>query len=252
MQLNTFSFDHLPIRIVMDEEGNPLWVAKDVAEALGYTWQPNLTSAIPEDWKGIKPINTPGGIQDMIVITEQGLYFFLNRSDKPGALPLQRWIAGEVLPSIRKTGQYGMAKVPQSLSEALRFAADLEDQRQALACKVQEQESAIRVLEPKAKGLDRIAQETEGALCMTDAAKVLQIGPKWLMERLCHHNWIYKRTNKSDWTAYQDKIDAGLLEHKMTKVPASDQLSMKVIPQVMVTKKGIAKIAKMLSLKVEA
>lgn len=39
----------------------------------------------------------------MIVITEQGPYFFLGRSDKPKALPLQKWVAGDVLPSIRKT-----------------------------------------------------------------------------------------------------------------------------------------------------
>lgn len=44
----------------------------------------------------------------MAVLTEQGFYFFLNRSDKPGALPLQKKVAGEILPSIRKTGSYSV------------------------------------------------------------------------------------------------------------------------------------------------
>ncbi|MFB8829081.1 Bro-N domain-containing protein [Azotobacter sp. CWF10] len=51
----------------------------------------------------------PSGVQDMAVLSEQGMYFFLARSDKPTALPMQKWVAGEVLPSIRKTGSYGGA-----------------------------------------------------------------------------------------------------------------------------------------------
>lgn len=42
----------------------------------------------------------------MVCLTEQGLYFFLGRSDKPKALPFQKWLAGEVLPAIRRTGRY--------------------------------------------------------------------------------------------------------------------------------------------------
>ena len=53
---------------------------------------------------------TLGGTQELWCISEQGLYFFLNRSDKPKALPMQKWVAGEVLPSIRKTGNYAVGK----------------------------------------------------------------------------------------------------------------------------------------------
>ena len=49
---------------------------------------------------------TPGGEQEMLCLTEEGLYFFLGRSDKPRALPYQMWIAGDVAPSIRQTGSY--------------------------------------------------------------------------------------------------------------------------------------------------
>lgn len=100
-----FMFDGHQVRTVQSDAGL-LVVAKDVAEALGYSWQPNLIGHVPEEWRGVNPINTPGGVQQMAVLTEQGLYFFLGRSDKPGALPMQKWVSGEVLPSIRKTGGY--------------------------------------------------------------------------------------------------------------------------------------------------
>ena len=58
----------------------------------------------------------------MATLTEPGFYFFLNRSDKPGALPLQKKVAGEILPSIRKTGGYGV----MSPASPLPYLPDLE------------------------------------------------------------------------------------------------------------------------------
>jgi prophage antirepressor-like protein len=81
-------------------------VAKDVAERLDYTWHRGLLDHVPDEWKGVSRIDPPGGAQELKVLTEQGLYFFLARSDKPLAIPFQKWIAGTVLPSIRKTGSY--------------------------------------------------------------------------------------------------------------------------------------------------
>jgi prophage antirepressor-like protein len=103
--LISFNFQDRPLRVV-DIDGEPWFVAKDVAGALGYEWQPNLVSHVPAEWKGSNPINTLGGIQQMLCLSEPGLYFFLGRSDKPLALPYQKWIAGDVVPSIRKKGFY--------------------------------------------------------------------------------------------------------------------------------------------------
>jgi hypothetical protein len=61
-------------------------------------------------------------MQEMATLTEQGFYFFLNRSDKPGALPLQKKVAGEILPAIRKTGRYGV----ESPMRPLPYLPDLE------------------------------------------------------------------------------------------------------------------------------
>lgn len=101
-----FKFGETNVRVIEDDSGAFEVVAKDVAEGLGYNWQANLIAHVPEEWKGVKPINTPGGVQQMATLKEPGLYFFLGRSDKPDALPMQKWVSGEVLPSIRKTGSY--------------------------------------------------------------------------------------------------------------------------------------------------
>jgi prophage antirepressor-like protein len=105
-EVQLFDFDGENVRVVFIN-GEPWWVAKDVAEALDYTWNGNLRiEHVPAEWRGVTSVVTPYGAQDMACLTEQGLYFFLARSDKPKALPFQKWIAGDVLPTIRKTGQY--------------------------------------------------------------------------------------------------------------------------------------------------
>lgn len=64
---------------------------------------------VPEIWKGRKRFLTVNrGEQEMLCLTEQGVYFFLGRSDKPKAQPYQIWIAQDVVPSIRKTGSYSL------------------------------------------------------------------------------------------------------------------------------------------------
>jgi prophage antirepressor-like protein len=102
-----FQFENNQVRVVSTSD-EPWFVAKDVAVALGYTWKGPADNLghIPEQWKGVRSVRTPGGSQRMAVLSEQGLYFFLGRSDKPKALPFQMWLAGDVVPSIRKTGQY--------------------------------------------------------------------------------------------------------------------------------------------------
>ena len=111
--LQVFSGSGFSVRTAT-ENGEIWFVAKDIINALDYseTSTPaQIMQAVPEIWKAIKRIDTSSanGVEqarDMLCVTEQGLYFFLGRSDKPKALPYQMWIAGEVVPSIRKTGNY--------------------------------------------------------------------------------------------------------------------------------------------------
>ena len=103
-----FSFEERSVRTVMIGT-EPWFAAKDIISSLGYAKSSSpakLTEHVPEQWKGVNPIHTPGGTQKLLMLSEQGLYFFLGRSDKPKVLPFQMWVAGEVLPAIRKNGRY--------------------------------------------------------------------------------------------------------------------------------------------------
>lgn len=123
--LSQFSFQTNAVRTIA-ENGEIWFVAKDVAQSLEYS-STNMTtifSTVPEEWKGSKPIATLGGNQKLLMISEQGLYFFLGRSDKPKALPFQKWLAGEVLPSIRKTGAYSLTITKAQQGELATLIAE--------------------------------------------------------------------------------------------------------------------------------
>lgn len=107
--------------------------------------------------------------------------------------------------------------------------------------KVLELESKVEEQTPKVEALDRIST-SEGSSCITDTAKMLQIRPKSLFNYLSSNRWIYKRAGGRNWIAYQNKIQQGVLEHKITVVTRGDG-SEKSTEQVRVTPKGITKLA---------
>lgn len=110
--------------------------------------------------------------------------------------------------------------------------------------KVLELEQQVEEQAPMVEGMNRIAM-SDGSLCITDAAKTLQLRPKDLFQYLRSNGWVYRRTGNSHDCAYQSKIVSGLLEHKVTVVSRSDG-SEKTTEQVRVTPKGLAKLAEIL------
>lgn len=144
------------------------------------------------------------------------------------------------------------AKDPMRLlsdPSALRgLLADYSEKVMALESKVKEAEAVveesktiIRDQASKVLALDRIAT-AEGSMCITDAAKVLQIQPRKLFEFLRSKTWIFQRVGGSVWLGYQDKVQAGFLEHKVTTVSRSDG-SEKTVTQVRITPKGLASLS---------
>ena len=121
--IQVFSSNEFSVRTTRDDDGNIWFVAKDIMKCLDYSnasTPAQVMQSVPDIWKGIKRIDTvERGMQDMLCLTEQGVYFFLGRSDKPKALPYQMWIAGDVVPSIRETGSYtinqNVTAIPQGI-----------------------------------------------------------------------------------------------------------------------------------------
>lgn len=203
MELQTFNFNALAVRVVT-LNGQPWFVAADVALILGYTSTKDATRVLDEDEKGGHILPTPGGAQEFTIISESGLYTLILRSRRDEARRFRKWVTGEVLPAIQRTGTYGLPQLPQSLPEALRLAADLAEQREQLAA-----EKAL--LAPKAEVYDALIS-ADGTYAVGDAAKILGTGEirlfallrarKILMDRNVsgaeHHN-----------LPYQQYIDAG-------------------------------------------
>lgn len=103
-------------------------------------------------------------------------------------------------------------------------------------------EGEVEEMRPQVQALERIAI-SDGSLCITDAAKTLQVQPKALFGFLRAHGWIYTRQGSSEYIAYQGKLQSGLLEHKTTVVTRSDGTE-KTTTQVRVTPKGLIRLAK--------
>lgn len=129
---------------------------------------------------------------------------------------------------------------PAQLSrmQLIELAMDAERERLVLAEKVEQ-------MLPKAEGFDRIAG-AEGSLCLRDAAKELQFQPKQLNLWLQANKWIYKRAGGSNFIGYQDRIQAGLLEHK-SSVVIDGAGNERLRDQVRITGKGLARLAKELA-----
>lgn len=118
---------------VVEVNGEPWFVAKDVCDCLELTNTAQTISYLDDDEKGVTTNYTPGGKQEMSIISEAGLYSLILRSRKPEAKAFKRWITHEVLPAIRKTGGYGqwnLPRVPKSFPDALRMIADIEEEKQ--------------------------------------------------------------------------------------------------------------------------
>ncbi|WP_337054986.1 phage antirepressor KilAC domain-containing protein [Pseudoxanthomonas sp. USHLN014] len=95
---------------------------------------------------------------------------------------------------------------------------------------------------PKVEALDRLAA-ARGAMCLTDAAKALQMRPSDLIGWMQEHAWIHKRPGTA-WLAYQPRITSGLLVHKV--IPRGEGAETRIFGQVLVTPKGLARLAELL------
>jgi len=102
----TFDFGQNQVRVMLDEQGRPWFVAKDVCDTLGIKNIRQNMSDLDENEKGVFNVYTPGGTQRMTEVNESGLYALVFKSRKPEAKQFQKWITSEVLPQIRKTGSY--------------------------------------------------------------------------------------------------------------------------------------------------
>lgn len=240
MNVIPFEFESKGVRVVKDDAGQSLFVASDVCSALEVETHVALRR-LDDDEKGRCSIPTLGGMQEMSVVNESGLYSLILGSRKASAKRFKKWVTAEVLPSIRKTGSYGVDPML-----ALNDPAMLRGLLANYSEKVIALESRISAQAPKVAALDRFATGVEGSMCVTDAAKHLQMQPRKLFAWLQANQWIYRRVGSVNWIGYQIRVQSGLLEHKVTTVSVADDQE-RMTTQVRITAKGIAHLSLILS-----
>lgn len=141
------------IRVVMRGDA-PWFVAKDVCACLDLTDTSKTVSLLDDDERGTNTIRTPSGWQEMLIVSEPGLYSLILRSRKPEARAFKRWVTHEVLPSIRKSGSFSFAPKPtaQDTLTALlsnpralgELLIDYADTKERLAIETARADEAVR------------------------------------------------------------------------------------------------------------
>ena len=107
--LQTLTFEHKEISTIVDEHGNPWWIAAEVCGILGIGNVTMAVSRLDDDERStLSPTEGAGGMPRNI-ITESGLYNLISRSDKPEAKRFRKWVTAEVLPTLRKYGRYDVS-----------------------------------------------------------------------------------------------------------------------------------------------
>jgi anti-repressor protein len=230
--LRIFSFEDKSGRFVM-LDGEPWFVAKDVAKALGYGEDSSVSilfKCVPAEWVQVNPIsvNLKDGrvqVRDMLCLSEQGLYFFLARSDKPKALPFQKKVAGEILPSIRKHGAY---ITPQKIEEILTNPDTIISLAEALKreqAKRRELTAKAEENYPKVLFADSVSA-SKTSILVGELAKLLrqngvEVGQNRLFEVLRNEGYLVKSGSGRNMPT-QRSMELGLFEIKEITINRSD------------------------------
>ena len=192
-------------------DNDPWFVGKDVALALGFkTPRDAIRTHVFEEDKGVDSIVTPGGKQQMTIINESGLYALVFGSRLPTAMKFKRWVTSEVLPALRKTGQYQV----KELSGSELMAKALIEAQSVLAAK----DKQIEQMKPKVVFADAVAT-SHTSILVGELAKILKqngidMGQKRLFAWLREKGYLIKRQGTDYNMPTQKAMELGLFEIK--------------------------------------
>ncbi|MCK9505889.1 MAG: phage regulatory protein/antirepressor Ant [Porticoccaceae bacterium] len=183
----------------------------------------------------MRPFETAGGTQNREVA-------ILNEQQSTLLLTYMR--NNDVVRAFKKRlvkAFFELASRPVDPLEALRDPAAMRNLLLGYSERVIALEAAVEEQAPKVSAF-KLLSEAEGSMCITDAAKHLDMRPKDLTLWLQANDWIYRRSGGKSWIAYQPRIKQQVLVHKVTTVSRDDGTE-KTVEQVRVTPKGLARLA---------
>lgn len=232
-EVQLFNFENHDVRSLLINS-EPWFVGRDVAEVLGYAKPSNaITKHVDEeDRKGAPIQGTPGGTQNMTIINESGLYSLVLSSKLPSAKKFKRWVTSEVLPALRKTGQYQV----KELSGQELMAKALIEAQSVLAAK----DKQIEEMKPKALFADAVSA-SEDCIPIGELAKFLsqngiKTGRNRLFAWLRDNGYLIKSGSEANQPT-QRYMEQGLFKLKQRTITKASGVSIPK-PLTLVTGKG--------------
>lgn len=209
----------------------PWFVGKDVAEALGYAEPRSAVSKkVDNTDRGVAEMETPSGKQNMTIISESGVYALVFGSKLESAKRFKHWVTSEVLPTLRKTGSYGMPQGKELLALAV-----IEAQKT-----IEEKDKEIERMRPKEVFADAVASSKDSILIGELAKLICQNGYSVGQNRLftwMRDNGYLMRQGASRNIPKQRYVEQGLFEIKESSIANPDG-SVRLIKTTKVTAKG--------------
>lgn len=209
-EVQLFNFENHEVRsLLLNNE--PWFVGKDVADVLGYkNTKDALAKHVDAEDKLGSQIATSGQNRNMTIINESGLYSLVLSSKLPSAKKFKRWVTSEVLPALRKTGQYQV----KELSGQELMAKALIEAQSVLAAK----DKQIEEMKPKVVFADAVAT-SHTSILVGELAKILKqngidMGQKRLFAWLREKGYLIKRQGTDYNMPTQKAMDLGLFEIK--------------------------------------
>lgn len=204
----SFNFNGSAVRTLKDANGEPWFVAKDVAEILGYTDTQAMTRRLDDDEISSCTDKSSGQGRRITIINESGLYNAILGSNKPESKTFKRWVTSEVLPSIRKHGGYIAANSDMTddeiMARALQVAQRTIDRKNMLieqqAAQIDEQRKQLELQAPDADYCRKVLA-CETLITTNIVAGHLGISAKRLNQFLDYEGWIYRQGKT--WCASQ-------------------------------------------------
>ena len=195
------------IRTLSNEQGEPMFCAKDVAEALGYKLARKAVQDHVDRDDVLKRnlIDSLGRKQQATFINESGLYSLILSSKLESAKRFKHWVTSEVLPSIRKQGGYMMVR-PDESNEVI-LARALQIMQDAL----QRRDEQIAQLQPKADYADHVL-DSISCFTVTQIAKELGMTGHDLNMLLCSHKIQYPQSGQ--YLLYANYARQGLAKNR--------------------------------------
>ena len=201
---------------VINQNGEPYFVLKDVCEVLGLTNASMIAGRLDDD--EVTKFNLGGLSGETNIVNESGLYSVILRSDKPQAKQFKKWITAEVIPSIRKHGAYMTADtIEKTLTDPdylIRLATRLKEEMEGRA----RAERQIEQDKPKVLFADAVST-SKSAILIGELAKILrqngiEIGQNRLFDELRNKGYLIKRKG-TDWNMpTQKSMELKLFEIK--------------------------------------